>query len=322
MATEPQHHDFETPLEPFEGKNPIKCISSSPSDSATTTTPPPLIFTHGAGGTLQSDAILNFRTGFATQSPITCFQGSMNLSSRVKMFDAVITHESKTVPVTALGGRSMGARAAVMAAKGKADVKYLVLVSYPLHTGKGDVRDEILMEIDKSVKVLFVVGDRDSMCDLERLEGVRSKMTAESWRVVVEGADHGMSVKPKVGTKAVGELVGRVVVEWLNEIQESVLEDKRKEGRIWWDGDEQKEKWGGWEGVSSDKTSSQNDQTVKNDESSKPEKISNKASKRGTTKKEITSDGDLKTGTPQPRHKRTRNEYPEIEELRKPARKR
>ncbi|KAE8448611.1 hypothetical protein EG329_009036 [Mollisiaceae sp. DMI_Dod_QoI] len=82
----------------------------------------------------------------------------------------------------ALGGRSMGARAAVMAAKERREeeVRCLVLVSYPLHTGNGDVRDEILLEVEEGVKVLFVVGDRDAMCDLER-------MKARSWRVVVQG---------------------------------------------------------------------------------------------------------------------------------------
>ncbi|KUJ16323.1 uncharacterized protein LY89DRAFT_559708, partial [Mollisia scopiformis] len=204
---------------------------------------PALIFTHGAGGNLHSDGILNFRTGFARHSPITCFQGSMNLPSRVKMFDAVISHQE--VPITAVGGRSMGARAAVMAAKERPEIKFLVLVSYPLHTGKGDVRDEILMEIDEEVKVLFVIGDRDSMCDLGRLEEVRAKMKARTWLVKVEGADHGMTVKPKVGTKAVGELTGKVVADWLG--MEEGLEVKSKSSRIWWDEEEEGEKRSGWE---------------------------------------------------------------------------
>lgn len=245
---QPSHHrDFEIPL---EGKNPIKCISSSPplsSTSATTVTSPSVIFTHGAGGTLHSDAVLNFRTGFASHSPMTCFQGSMNLPSRVKMFDAVIAHQAESAPVTALGGRSMGARAAAMAAKGKEEVKYLVLVSYPLHTSSGDMRHEILLAIEEGIKVLFVVGDGDTMCDLERLEDVRQKMSAVSWRIVVESADHGMTIRPKTGTKGVGELTGKVVAEWLKGLEESRLEGQGKESRISWDSEENMGKWSGWE---------------------------------------------------------------------------
>jgi len=246
MGKQSHHRDFEIPL---EGKNPIKCISSSPpsSTSATTVTPPSVIFTHGAGGTLHSDAVLNFRIGFASHSPITCFQGSMNLPSRVKIFDAVISHQAESAPVTALGGRSMGARAAVIAAKGKEEVKSLVLVSYPLHTGSGDMRHEILLAIEEAIKVLFVVGDGDAMCDLERLEDVRQKMNAVSWRIVVESADHGMNIRPKTGTKSVGELMGKVVAEWLKSLEEGGIEGQGKESRISWNYEENMGRWSGWE---------------------------------------------------------------------------
>lgn len=242
MDQEPKHNEFEVLL---EGKNPIKCISSSPSQLLAST-PPPFIFTHGAGGTLSSDGILNFRTGFASKTSLTCFQGNTSLLSRVKMFDAVISHHAEPASVTALGGRSMGARAAIMAAEGKEDVKALVLVSYPLHTEKGDVRDEILYAIEESVKVLFVVGDRDEMCDLERLEGVRRKMKAGSWRVVVEGADHGMNVRPKAGTKDIGELTGKVAAEWLTSLEGGGVEGQGKEGRILWDEEENVARCSDW----------------------------------------------------------------------------
>jgi hypothetical protein len=81
----------------------------------------------------------------------------MNLASRVKMFDAVIGNED-LLP-TALGGRSMGARAAVIAAKERA-VTHLVLVSYPLHTTK-EIRDEILLDIGDHVKVCDILGVYD-----------------------------------------------------------------------------------------------------------------------------------------------------------------
>lgn len=84
----------------------------------------------------------------------------MNLASRVKMFNVVIDNINqervsnvKKGEVKAIGGRSMGARAAVMVARDRVgSVKELVLVSYPLVNG-GDVRDQILLDIESDVKV-------------------------------------------------------------------------------------------------------------------------------------------------------------------------
>jgi hypothetical protein len=166
----------------------------------------------------------------------------MNLTSRTKMFDAVVSSYPDT---RALGGRSMGARAAVMCANTQEDdsgkgAQNMVLVSYPLHTAK-DTRDQILMAIDWKTRVLFVIGDQDKMCELERLEEVRRKMKARSWRIVVKGADHGMNVHPKIGTRGVGELIGEVVEDWL---KGNVEEDR--EGMVWWDGEDEEAIWSGW----------------------------------------------------------------------------
>ncbi|KAI4228496.1 MAG: hypothetical protein L6R36_001609 [Xanthoria steineri] len=217
---------------------PIPCIlsnkSSSPNATPNTTLQPLLIFTHGAGGTLTSPAIANFSAGFSRQLPILCFQGNSNLGSRTKMFSAVI--EDQKTP-TSLGGRSMGARAAVMAATEA--TKHFVLISYPLHTGD-QLRDQILLDISPSVKVIFVSGDRDSMCDLTRLNVVRSKMRCQTWRIVIEGADHGMDMKPKKFTEAVGIKTGEVVAEWIKQSDHT-----RREGRIVCNDDGQVE-WTGW----------------------------------------------------------------------------
>ena len=217
---------------------PIPCIlsntPSSPSINPNAPLQPLLTFTHGAGGTLTSPAIANFSTGFSRQFPILCFQGNSNLGSRTKMFSAVI--EDRKAPFS-LGGRSMGARAAVMAATEA--TKHLVLISYPLHTGD-QVRDQILLDISPSVKVIFVSGDRDSMCDLTRLDLVRSKMRCQTWRITIEGADHGMDMRPKKFTEAVGIKTGEVVAEW---IQRS--DHTRTEGRIVCNEDGQVE-WTGW----------------------------------------------------------------------------
>jgi hypothetical protein len=133
----------------------------------------------------------------------------------------------------------MGARAAVMAAaeaqRGSGAhgcIASLILVSYPLQSPKGDLRDRILLEVPAEVEVLFISGDGDAMCDLGALKEVRRKMVARSWMVVVRGAGHGMDVKPKRGTEAVGVETGRLAAEWLAGRREAGTECE-----IWWDGE-------------------------------------------------------------------------------------
>lgn len=127
----------------------------------------------------------------------------------------------------------MGARAAVMTAAAQVPAStttHLVLVSYPLHSaGQGSIRDQILISLPSSMKVIFVSGDRDSMCDLERMEEVRARMACKSWRVVISGADHGMKLRSPNAGKAddVVQQSGEVVAAWIKESDEG-----KREGRI------------------------------------------------------------------------------------------
>lgn len=188
-------------------------------------TPPnrtPFIFTHGAGGTLAAPAVVNFCTGFQSTTPLVAFQGSSNLSARVKGFHACRAYLGSGDEDVVFGGRSMGARAAAMAAmeiiagaQGRLDGRVrVVLVSYPLQ-GPRDVRDRVLVDLPRETDVLFVVGDRDAMCPLDLLEEVRGRMEASSKLVVVRGADHGMNVRPASKTQQLGEETGRVAARWI-----------------------------------------------------------------------------------------------------------
>lgn len=227
---------------PFDvsSSKPIACILTCPDDQCASEetsnklVSPSLIFTHGAGGTLASEAIATFSLGFGAQLPILCFQGTMNMKSRVKMFHAIIEHQAFS---KCLGGRSMGGRAAVMAASDF--TTHLVLVSYPLHTNK-EIRDQILMDLAPEIQVIFVSGDRDSMCDLQRLEAVRGKMRCKTWRIVVEGADHGMNLRPKATTEAIVKKSGEVVAAWIEN-----NDRHQREGKIFWNSEGYAE-WSGW----------------------------------------------------------------------------
>ncbi|MCJ1241517.1 hypothetical protein MMC14_009522 [Varicellaria rhodocarpa] len=220
----------------------IQCTFESPAtsseafkDGEDVPPAPALIFTHGAKGKLTSDAMVNFSSGFSVLLPILSFQGNMNLKSRVKMFNAVMEYHI----CSCTGGRSMGARAAVMTATKK--TLHLVLVSYPLHAGD-QMRDQILLDLPSSIKVVFMIGERDSMCNLEKLEAVRDEMKCKTWRVVVKNADHGMNVKPKVATTKVGKLCGNIAAKWLSNCDD----EEHSEGVLSWDDETQTAEWSGW----------------------------------------------------------------------------
>jgi len=144
----------------------------------------------------------------------------------------------------AYGGRSMGARAAVLAAQADESIKTLVLVSYPLIGPGGAVRDRILLDIRSDVDVLFISGDGDSMCDFPRLATLRKKMKAKSWMVVVEGADHGMNLKGgkkmKAATEEVAKETGRIAARWIE-----ARDEEQKDMKLNWNGDKPAGNWGG-----------------------------------------------------------------------------
>ncbi|KAI7198250.1 hypothetical protein D0869_09256 [Hortaea werneckii] len=175
---------------------------------------PCLIFTHGAGGGLANPATSEFANGFAEKAGIVSFQGTMNLQSRIKTFHAVMLHEQFD---SALGGRSMGARAAATAAiEENHHTKALVLVSFPLVGGKNkESREQTLLDLPKDMDVLFVSGSKDAQCDTAGLVAVMSKMNARSWLICVEEADHSMSWKAKSSVQEMRRLTGHLAAEWL-----------------------------------------------------------------------------------------------------------
>jgi predicted alpha/beta-hydrolase family hydrolase len=228
---------FSIPPSP-NNKKEISCLLHAPSSSPSPYQPP-LIFTHGVGGTITSSAMQDFASGFGPVAPLLYFQGNMNLTSRIKAFSAVRAHQESAGGFAGFGGRSMGSRAAVMAALeddggcrrpggdgggGERVGMKLVLVSYPLTaaaagkkggTREVERREKILLDLAKGCEVLFVVGTRDAQCDWELLEDVRGRMEAESWAVVVVGADHGMECRPKKATEEMRRVSGRLAAEWM-----------------------------------------------------------------------------------------------------------
>lgn len=219
----------------IEGKKPIECEGHGNAGSK-----PDLIFTHGAGGDLKAPAMQDFAAGFAESSSLVMFKGNLNLKARVSSFQKVVEHEDCS---PALGGRSMGARAACLAAQAsEGKINTLILVSFPLvGAAKQDSREQILLDLPEGVDVLFISGTEDTMCDLDQLREVEGRMKARSWVLQVEGADHGMAMKPKEASQPMRVKTGEVAAEWLKS------RDGSKRFRLLdWEPDEQRVIDEGW----------------------------------------------------------------------------
>ena len=90
----------------------------------------------------------------------------------------------------------MGGRVASLLVSEGLHADALVFLSYPLHpAGKPDkLRDAHLPAI--RCPMLFVQGDRDTLCDLALLRPVLKKLGKRAELSVFPGADHGMRKAP------------------------------------------------------------------------------------------------------------------------------
>ena len=196
-----------------------------------------LIFTHGGRGGeagMESAGMASFGQGFAKHLPLLIFAGSQSSTS-------LIAEYKKTMEVTkhynAIGGRGPGGRAAASCAD--ETTKHLALVSYPLRRGS-EIQDAELLALPRSIKVIFLSGDRDELVDVDELDALRKRMKAQSWRVIVRGADHDMRLLSERGTRAIGMEMGEIVAEWLTQ------RENNREGELRWHDEEKEVEWSGW----------------------------------------------------------------------------
>ena len=100
-------------------------------------------------------------------------------------------------------GKSMGGRIGCHVAL-EETVAGVICMGYPL-CGGGDcskLRDEVLVAL--TTPILFVQGTRDSLCPLDVLARVRSRMDAPHSLHVVDGGDHSLQIT-KTQAKQTGE---------------------------------------------------------------------------------------------------------------------
>lgn len=159
------------------------------------------LLAHGAGAPSSSPWMRRYAELLAGVGPVRSFDYAYARAARKapdKLEALVSAHRSELAAARAeaepsdkliLAGKSMGGRVGCHLAL-EATVDGLVCFGYPLRGQNGKLRDQVLLAL--RTPVLFVQGTRDTLCPLEELEAVRSRMTARNELFVVDGGDHSL----------------------------------------------------------------------------------------------------------------------------------
>jgi len=169
-----------------------------------------LVLWHGAGGDVTERSMVAFAAAAANDGALVVRarfpyrvagkrapdRMPLLLASARESIDAAAALPNAAGRKLALGGRSMGGRVASLLVSDGLPADGLVFLSYPLHpAGKPDkLRDAHLPAI--RCPMLFVQGDRDTLCDLALLRPVLKKLGKRAELSVFAGADHGMRKAP------------------------------------------------------------------------------------------------------------------------------
>ena len=169
-----------------------------------------LVLWHGAGGDVTERSMVAFAAAAANDGALVVRarfpyrvagkrapdRMPLLLASARESIDAAAALPNAAGRKLVLGGRSMGGRVASLLVSEGLHADALVFLSYPLHpAGKPDkLRDAHLPAI--RCPMLFVQGDRDTLCDLALLRPVLKKLGKRAELSVFPGADHGMRKAP------------------------------------------------------------------------------------------------------------------------------
>lgn len=184
---------------PVDDNKHVNAVIRFPKDTSTWTNFG-VIITHGAGGDMNSKALMNFvntltAAGFITIR-FTC--KPPNFTYRVKCYTAVFEHCKENISVQGfvLAGRSMGARVAAQVASNKTGdscIYGVACISYPLHAaGKlNELRTSHLLGLTRPVFIMN--GTKDEMCQKELMDDVLSSMACTVTMHWVANENHSLS---------------------------------------------------------------------------------------------------------------------------------
>ncbi|XP_008298378.1 testis-expressed sequence 30 protein [Stegastes partitus] len=202
------------------------CVPASGEDVHTA-----VILTHGAGGDMNFTHLVSLAKALVSEGFIclrfTC--RALNLGYRVKAYWAVWDYlkslQKFTIKHIYFGGRSMGCRAAAALARRLSDesedaVQGVVCLSFPLHppgqTHAHQQRSEDLRTLPEHMRVLFVSGTDDNMCDRVLFNGMLKEMKAQVEVFWLQGGSHGLTVKGRAEDSVLDE-VNLKVIAWIRE---------------------------------------------------------------------------------------------------------
>jgi len=193
-----------------------------------------VIVSHGAGNDMHTPLLVHFSTGLCRAGFLSLRfnfpykeKGQRAPDPPEKLnrtwqaaFEFVMNHPQFGTPRIVAVGKSMGGRiASQMTADGLILPKALIFLGYPLHPPgrKEQLRDAHLYRIN--IPMLFFAGTRDTLCDLDLLKPVVSRLKGPTVLEVIEGGDHSF-VLPKSFKTSEEEVCDRILkrtIAWLRQ---------------------------------------------------------------------------------------------------------
>jgi uncharacterized protein len=191
-----------------------------------------IILAHGAGNDMTNPLLSAFAAGLAAAGyPVLRFnflyadqkkKSPDSQATLVKTWQAahrfLLEESGLDLDAVVAAGKSMGGRvASQMQADGLLPVEGLIYLGYPLHpAGNAEkLRDAHLYQI--KIPMLFFAGTRDPLCDIEKLNSVLPRLSAEWTLHTIQGGDHSFNV-PKSSGMDQQEILRQIVesaVKWL-----------------------------------------------------------------------------------------------------------
>jgi predicted alpha/beta-hydrolase family hydrolase len=182
-----------------------------------------VLLAHGAGGNLHTPGLVTYAEALASRGvdavrfnfPYAEAQRKAPDPQRrlVSSYRAVAEQVRAKVAGFYLGGRSMGGRIASHVVADGFPARGLVFLAYPLHPpGQPErLRDAHLKTI--SVPMLFLQGSRDAFARPELLSKTIASLPRATLHIV-DGADHGLTVKGRSSGDVIAELV-EATTSWM-----------------------------------------------------------------------------------------------------------
>jgi len=200
----------------------VSAFSHHPSQGGTY-----LILGHGAGGNLHTPGLAQFADALAAHGlgavrfNFPYAEATRKVPDRQKVLEAcyraVAGEVAKHAQRLFLGGRSMGGRIASHVVADGFPAAGLIFLSYPLHApGQPErLRDAHLAKI--TVPMLFLQGSRDAFARPDLLAATIARLKTATLHVL-EGGDHGLTVRGRRTEDVIGELV-ETTASWVRHLE-------------------------------------------------------------------------------------------------------